>query len=219
MKAIILLGAPGAGKGTIAEGLKAVSALIHVSTGDMLREAVKKGSPLGVQADGYMKRGELVPDDLIIRLVETRLAGGGREAAYLFDGFPRTMEQARLLDDCLSRLGGQVDKVFLLDAPRDLLIARLAGRRLCRKCGTNYHVVNIPPQREGICDACGGELYQRPDDGEATVLNRLEVYVRQTEALISYYEKKGVLLRVDSSRPRQQVVAEVLRMAGALAGA
>ena len=218
MNTVILLGAPGAGKGTIAEGLKAASRLIHVSTGDMLRDAVKKGTAIGKQAEGYMKRGELVPDEVIIRLVESRLEAGDKDAAYMFDGFPRTLQQARLLDECLGRHGGKVDKVFLLDAPRDVLISRLTGRRICRKCGANYHLINIPPKHEGICDACGGELYQRPDDCEATILNRLDVYSRQTEALISYYEKKETLIRLDSARARQVVIAEILRLAGALAG-
>lgn len=218
MKAIILLGAPGAGKGTIAEGIKAASSFLHVSTGDMLREAVKQGTPVGRQAEAYMKRGELVPDDVIIGLVEQRVAAGSAGDAYMFDGFPRTMEQARLLDECLARHQGRVMRVFLLDASRDLLISRLTGRRICRKCGANYHIVNIPPKRAGVCDACGGDLYQRPDDQESTILNRLDVYARQTESLIAYYEKKGVLVRIDSSRHRQDVIAEVLRAPGMMAG-
>ena len=213
MKTIILLGGPGAGKGTIAEGIRTVSPFLHVSTGDMLREAVKNGTAVGKKAEGYMKRGELVPDDVIIGIVEERLAQGAKDAAYMFDGFPRTLEQARLLDESLGRHASKVDKVFLLDAPRELLITRLTGRRVCRKCGQGYHVVNIPPKREGVCDVCGGELYQRADDSEATILNRLDVYAKQTETLISYYEKKGVLVRVDSSRQRGETVADILRVA------
>ncbi|MEI6166808.1 MAG: adenylate kinase [bacterium] len=213
MKTIILLGAPGAGKGTIAEGIRNESAFIHVSTGDMLREAVKNGTVVGRQAEGYMKRGELVPDDVIVGIVGERLERGARDLAYMFDGFPRTLDQARLLDETLARYASKVDKVFLLDAPRDLLLARLTGRRVCRKCGQSYHVINIPPKKEGICDLCGGELYQRADDSESTILNRLEVYTKQTESLISYYEKKGVLVRVDSARQRQATVAEILAVA------
>ncbi|MEI7879565.1 MAG: adenylate kinase [bacterium] len=213
MKTIILLGAPGAGKGTIAEGIRNESPFIHVSTGDMLREAVRNGTVVGRQAEGYMKRGELVPDDVIVGIVGERLDRGARDLAYMFDGFPRTLDQARLLDETLARYGSKVDMVFLLDAPRDLLMARLTGRRVCRKCGQSYHVINIPSKKAGVCDLCGGELYQRADDSEATILNRLDVYAKQTESLISYYEKKDVLVRIDSSRQRQETVAEILAVA------
>ena len=216
MKTIILLGGPGAGKGTLAEGIRNSSPFLHVSTGDMLREAVKNGTTVGKKAEGFMKRGELVPDDVIIGIVEERLAKGDQNAAYMFDGFPRTLEQARLLDESLARHASMVNKVFLLDAPRELLITRLTGRRVCKKCGQGYHVVNIPPKQSGICDLCGGELYQRADDSEATILNRLDVYTKQTESLISYYEKKGVLVRVNSARPRGEAVADILRVAGPL---
>lgn len=218
MKSIILLGAPGAGKGTIAEGIRNASRFQHVSTGDMLREAVKNGTAVGRQAEAYMKRGELVPDRVIIGIVEERLDQGRPDAAYMFDGFPRTLEQARLLDESMARRTAKVDYVFLLDAPRDLLIARLTGRRVCRKCGQGYHVINIPPKQAGVCDLCGGELYQRADDSEATILNRLDVYTKQTESLIEYYEKKGVLVKVDSARHRQDTVSDILRVAGSLAG-
>jgi len=219
VKTIILLGAPGAGKGTIAEGIRNESSFLHVSTGDMLREAVKNGTAVGKKADGYMKRGELVPDDVIVGIVGERLDKGARDTVYMFDGFPRTLEQARLLDAALARYASKVDKVFLLDAPRELLIARLTGRRVCRKCGQSYHVINIPPKREGVCDLCGGELYQRADDSEATILNRLDVYAKQTESLVSYYEKKGILVRVDSAGQRQAIVGEMLKVAGSLVGA
>lgn len=182
-----------------------------------MREAVKKGTPVGRKAESFMKRGELVPDDVILALVEERLDNGVMDDAYMFDGFPRTLEQARMLDAILERRGAGINRVFLLDAPRELLISRLTGRRVCRKCGQGYHVVNIPPRKEGVCDVCGGELYQRADDQEGTILNRLDVYTRQTESLISFYDKKGVLLRVDSARPRQDTVAEILRATEALA--
>jgi adenylate kinase len=210
MEAIILLGPPGAGKGTTAERVRVDASYAHVSTGDMLREAVKKGTAVGREAEGYMKRGELVPDGVMIRIVEERLNAGGKDARYMFDGFPRTAAQAELLEACLSRLGGRLTHVFLLEAPRAVLIQRLTGRRICRKCGMNFHVTNVPPKQAGICDACGGELYQRPDDQEATIVNRLDVYQRQTEGLISRYEGKGLLVRVDSSRSADTLVAEVL---------
>lgn len=218
VKAIILLGAPGAGKGTIAEGIKSASHFIHVSTGDMLREAVKQGTTVGREAEAYMKRGELVPDATIIRIVEERLDRGSKDDAYMFDGFPRTIEQARLLDESLTRRGARVNFVFQLEAPRELLITRLAGRRVCRKCGASYHVVNIPPKREGVCDTCGGELYQRADDQEQTILNRLDVYTRQTERLIQYYAAQGNVVSVDSSRQRQETVTEILRHVKSLTG-
>lgn len=218
VKTIILLGAPGAGKGTIAEGIRTASRFVHVSTGDMLRDAIKNGSAVGKQAEAFMKRGELVPDGVIIGIVEERLDKGGASDSYMFDGFPRTMEQARLLDESLARRRAKVDKVFLLDAPRALLISRLTGRRVCRKCGQGYHVVNIPPKKSGVCDLCGGELYQRPDDSEATILNRLEVYAKQTESLIAWYKEKDVLVRVDSSKARQDTVAEILSVANTLPG-
>jgi adenylate kinase len=209
MEAIILLGAPGSGKGTAAERLKTDCGLAHVSTGDMLREAVKAGTPLGLEADGYMKRGELVPDGLIMRLVESRLDKGASDARYMFDGFPRTTAQAELLEQTFQRRNGRVTRVFFLDAPRSVLMQRMTGRRVCRACGGVFHVVNMPPRKQGICDTCGGELYQRSDDSEATIANRLDVYNRQTESLISWYEGKRLLSRVDSSRNAAVLVKEI----------
>lgn len=214
MRAIILLGAPGAGKGTIAEGLKASTDYIHVSTGDMLRAAVKAGKPVGLEARSYMEKGELVPDGVIMRIVTERLEEGASDAKYMFDGFPRTTEQARLLDSVLATHGGRIEHVFLLDVPRDVLVDRLAGRRVCRNCGAVYHVRNIPPRVKGICDVCRGELYQRPDDSEATVVNRLDVFKRQTQTLIEYYEKAGVLARIDAGQPRDKTEAEILAVLG-----
>ncbi len=198
MKAIVLLGAPGAGKGSAAEKIKERTRYQHVSTGDMLRDAIKCGSEVGLEAETYMKRGELVPDEIMIRLVEERMRSGGGDAAYMLDGFPRTDNQATLLDSALERMGGTLERVFFLYAPRELLITRLTGRRICRSCGANYHAVNIPPAVEGVCDNCGGELYQRSDDQEDTIVNRLEVYNEQTEGLIERYEKAGLLARIDS---------------------
>jgi len=210
VKAIMLLGAPGAGKGTTAEGITAATPYKHLATGDMLREAVKKGTALGRQAEAYMKRGELVPDDIIIKIVEERLDAGSVDDAYMFDGFPRTIEQARLLEASLKKRGGKLTHVVFLDAPRELLISRLCGRRICRNCGKNFHIVNIPPKKEGVCDLCGGELYQRADDQEATIVNRLEVFRKQTEMLIAHYEKQGILCRMDSSKHRDLIIKQVL---------
>lgn len=210
MKAIILLGAPGAGKGTLAEGVKNATAFIHVSTGDMLRAAIKAGSPTVLEAKAFMEKGELVPDDVILRIVGERLAQGRPDDQYMFDGFPRTLEQARRLDDVLAGLGGAVNQVFLLEVPVPVIVSRLSGRRICKGCGAVYHVTNIPSKVAGICDQCGGALYQRPDDSEATVLNRLEVYQRQTASLIDFYEQKGVLVRVDAGTNPQAATAELL---------
>ena len=210
MKAIILLGAPGAGKGTLAEGVKNATAFIHVSTGDMLRAAIKAGSPTGLEAKAFMEKGELVPDDVILRIVGERLAQGRPDDQYMFDGFPRTLEQARRLDDVLAGLGGAVNQVFLLEVPVPVIVSRLSGRRICKGCGAVYHVVNIPSKVAGVCDQCGGALYQRPDDSEATVLNRLEVYQRQTASLVDFYEKKGVLVRINAGTNPQAATAELM---------
>ena len=213
MQTIILLGAPGAGKGTLAERVRDVAKYTHVSTGDMLRAAVKAGTPTGLEAKRYMEAGELVPDAVIMRLVEERLEKDG-DGKYMFDGFPRTDAQAQMLDEVLARVGAKVDKVFLLDVPQDVIVGRISGRRVCRKCGAVYHVTNIPSKVEGVCDQCGGELYQRADDCEATVLNRLEVYNRQTAGLIDFYEKKGVLVRIDASASPQATADAMLELLG-----
>ncbi|MBP5788353.1 MAG: adenylate kinase [Kiritimatiellae bacterium] len=210
MKAIILLGAPGAGKGTLAENVRDQAGYVHVSTGDMLRAAIRAGSPTGLEAKSYMESGALVPDEVIMRIVRERLAAGDASAKYMFDGFPRTEVQARMLDETLAAMGARVDQVFLLDVAPEVIVKRLSGRRICRGCGAVYHVVNIPPKVDGVCDACGGELYQRPDDSESTVLNRLDVYNRQTAALISFYEAKGVLVRIDAARSPSEAAAEML---------
>ncbi|HPT15688.1 MAG TPA: adenylate kinase [Kiritimatiellia bacterium] len=210
MKAIILLGAPGAGKGTLAEGIRSSTDYLHVSTGDMLRAAIKAGSRTGLEAKAYMEKGELVPDAVILRIVGERLAQGQATDKYMFDGFPRTLEQARQLDETLAKLGAAVDQVFLLEVPTPVIVSRLSGRRICKSCGAVYHVTNIPPKQEGICDQCGGPLYQRPDDSEATVLNRLEVYQRQTASLIDFYEKKGILIRINAGTNPQAATAELM---------
>ena len=210
MQAIILLGAPGAGKGTLAEGVKNATDFIHVSTGDMLRAAVKAGSPTGREAKAYMEKGELVPDDVILRIVGERLAQGAPADKYMFDGFPRTLEQARQLDATLAKLGAAINQVFLLDVPVPVIVSRLSGRRICKSCGAVYHLTNIPPKQAGVCDKCGGPLFQRPDDSEATVLNRLEVYERQTASLIDFYQKKGVLVHVNAGTNPQAATTELL---------
>ena len=210
MQAIILLGAPGAGKGTLAEGVRNDTDYIHVSTGDMLRTAVKGGTPTGLEAKSYMEKGELVPDDVILRIVAERFSQGQASDKYMFDGFPRTLEQARQLDVTLEQHGAAVNQVFLLEVPTPVIVSRLSGRRICKGCGAVYHVTNIPPKVEGVCDQCQGPLYQRPDDSEATVLNRLGGYERQTASLIDYYEKKGVLVRINAGTTPQAATAELM---------
>jgi adenylate kinase len=210
MDTIILLGAPGAGKGTLAEGVRAATDFIHVSTGDMLRAAIKAGTSTGLEAKAFMEKGELVPDEVILRIVRERLAQGKATDRYMFDGFPRTLEQARGLDETLAELNGRVNQVFLLEVPTPVIVSRLSGRRICKSCGAVYHVTNIPSKVEGVCDQCGGPLYQRPDDSEETVLNRLEVYQRQTASLIDFYETKGVLVRINAGTTPRDATAELL---------
>jgi adenylate kinase len=212
MNAIILLGAPGSGKGTIAEKIRDACGLSHVSTGDMLRLAVKNGSAIGRQAESYMQKGALVPDDIVTKIIEDRFDQGKKDEFFLFDGFPRTIPQAELLEKSLAARKGRVSRVFFLDTPRQVLIDRLCGRRACRKCGQIYHVRNIPPKKAGVCDLCGGELYQRADDCEATIVNRLEVYAAQTSSLISWYEGKGLLVRIDSNRNAGMVATSMAEL-------
>ncbi len=219
LEAIILLGAPGSGKGTTADDLVQATDLIHLSTGDMLREAIRSEHPVGREAKTYMDKGELVPDDVIMRLVEDRLKKGAADAKYIFDGFPRTTEQAELLDRFFSRNDtGRLSHVFLLEVDRQTLVNRIAGRRICRKCGAVYHITNIPSKVEGVCDACGGELYQRADDNAETVLNRLDVYEKQTASLIDYYEKKKALRRINATDRKHTMDVILAALKGASAG-
>jgi len=199
MNAIILLGPPGAGKGTLAESLKDETDFIHVSTGDMLRAAIKAESPVGLEAKAFMEKGELVPDSVILGIIKERIAQAADDARFMFDGFPRTLEQAKGLDQLLTEIGGTLLNVVNMSVPDDILIRRLSGRRICKTCGAVYHMVNVPPKTEGICDNDGAELYQRPDDNEETVRNRLSVYENQTAPLISYYREQGLILDVDAS--------------------
>ena len=190
---VILLGAPGAGKGTQAERIAAGYGLPHISTGEMLRAAVAAGTEMGLAAQKVMEAGALVPDEVVIGVVRERLAQADARKGFLLDGFPRTIAQAERLDAMLADGGRAVTHVILIDVPEDELVERLAGRRMCKGCGKGYHIVFDPPQKEDLCDVCGAELYQRGDDNEATVRNRLEVYGAQTEPLVGYYEGRGVL--------------------------
>lgn len=193
---IVLLGPPGAGKGTQSAVLSKRYKIPHISTGDMLREAVKGSLPLGLKAKAYMDKGELVPDDVVIGIVVEALEKPGTKNGFILDGFPRTLKQAEEFDAALKCIKSSIDMVVYFETSPEVAIERLSGRRVCKACGFNYHVKNIPPKKEGICDKCGGELFQRPDDKSETVRNRLKVYEDQTRPLAAYYEKKGVLRKV-----------------------
>ncbi|MFA6078994.1 MAG: adenylate kinase [Candidatus Omnitrophota bacterium] len=193
---IILLGPPGAGKGTQSEVLRRMYKIPHISTGDILRESIKNALPLGLKAKSYMDKGELVPDQIVIDIVVDRLKADDTKKGFILDGFPRTVKQAVDLDAALVKISSSIDSVIYFETSEKVAIERLTGRRICKNCGANYHVRNIPPKKEGICDKCGQPLVQRPDDTEATVLNRLKVYEAQTRPLIDYYQKAGLLAKV-----------------------
>jgi adenylate kinase len=193
---LLFLGPPGAGKGTQARELAREWNVPQVATGDMLREAMAAGTPLGREAKQYYDKGNLVPDDVILRMVAERFRQPDAANGFILDGFPRTIAQADGLAAMLRQLGQSLDAVIYFDVSEPELVRRLTGRRLCRQCQTPYHVVSAPPKREGVCDKCGGELYQRVDDSEATVRNRLQVYETQTSPLLEYYRRQGVLRTV-----------------------
>ena len=193
---LIFFGPPGAGKGTYASRLKDDYALAHISSGDMLREAVKESSSLGLKAKEYMAKGDLVPDELVIQIVVNRIQKPDCQKGFILDGFPRTSVQAQKLEQALAGAKKQIDLVVYFQTSESVVISRLCGRRICSKCGQNYHVTNIPPKEEGICDLCSGSLYQRVDDNEGTIKTRLSVYQQQTEELINYYKDKGILKTV-----------------------
>jgi len=194
---IVLLGAPGAGKGTQAERLSAELGLPHVASGDLFRSHLSQGTELGLKAQSYMERGLLVPDDLTIAMVKERLEQPDCVDGVILDGFPRTLPQAKALDQCLAEMGRVLDLALYIQVPEQELVERLSGRWICRRCQTPFHLKYNPPKREGICDVCGGELYQRSDDKPETVRKRLRVYFEQTAPLIEYYRRAGLLTEVD----------------------
>jgi len=190
---IVLLGPPGAGKGTQAKVLSEHFTVVHVSTGDMLREAVKNGSESGKEAEAFMNKGDLVPDSIVVKLVIERIAKNDAKGGFLLDGFPRNEKQANALDRALRKASKRLDAVLYFRTSPEISIERLSGRRVCKKCGANFHVKNMPPKKSGVCDFCGAALYQRDDDKPETVKNRLVVYETETKSLIEYYKKKGIL--------------------------
>jgi adenylate kinase len=211
---VIFLGPPGAGKGTQAQELAREWGVPHIATGDMLREAVAAKTALGLEAKRHMDSGGLVPDDVVIGLVGERLAQPDAKAGCVLDGFPRTVAQAEALDALFARAGIALDRVIYLDVPRAELLRRLTGRRICRACGRTFHLVSAPPRVAGKCDDCGGELYQRADDSEATVATRLDVYQKQTAPLLDYYRGRGLLAEVAGEGPVAGVGEAIRRAMG-----
>ena len=203
---LVFLGPPGAGKGTQAKLLSQRMGFLHLSTGDLLREAVKNQTPLGKKAKEYMDRGELVPDELIVQLIEETMPKDGN---VILDGFPRTVNQALALEEMLKGKGEKISKVLFFDVPDEVIIDRLSGRRVCSKCGAVYHVKYNPPKVEGMCDLCGGSLMQRDDDREEVVKKRLEVYRKQTQPLIEFYQERGIIYKLDAGKGVEELFEEV----------
>jgi adenylate kinase len=191
------MGAPGSGKGTQAKLLGERINVPHISSGDILRDAIHRNTPLGAKAKTYMDRGELVPDDVLLGVMEERLRRPDCRQGFILDGFPRTVPQAESLSSMLDSLGPALDGVFWIQVPTDELVRRLSGRRTCQKCGASYHIVFDPPKSEGVCDKCGGPLFQRPDDNEEPIAARLSVFERQTKPLYDYYDKQHMLSEID----------------------
>ena len=210
----ILLGPPGAGKGTQAGKIVEKYGIPHISTGDIFRENIKKGTELGKKAQEYMNKGELVPDDLVIAIATARLLEDDCKNGFLLDGFPRTVYQAEKLDEFLEAHNSKIDKVVDISVGKEELMIRLTGRRVCKKCGASYHIVNIPPKKEGVCDICGGPLIQRDDDNAETAANRIEVYEEQTRPLVDYYKKAGNLVLIDGTTGLENVFADIVRALG-----
>ena len=210
---IVLLGPPGAGKGSLAGIIKERLQVAHISTGDMLREEMKKGSALGQEIKALIDKGALVSDELVTRLVEERIKTDPQlEGGYMFDGFPRTVKQAEDLDKILAKAGKPLDFALNMEAGWDLILLRLAGRRVCKKCGALYHVRNKPPKVLDVCDLCSGSLYQRSDDNEETVRKRLEVYTSSTQPIVDYYAKTGRLKKVDGDKETVELFADLQKI-------
>jgi len=209
---VILLGPPGAGKGTQSKKIQERLKVPQISTGDMLRAARAAKTPLGLQAEGFMREGKLVPDELIIRLVEERLTQDDTQGGYILDGFPRTVAQAKALKESLKRKNGRIDRVVNIEVDEEELVRRLTGRRQCENCNQGYHLLFAPPKKEGICDRCGGKLFQRDDDKEETIRERLKVYKEMTEPLIAFYRNEGLLETVSGAGSVEQIFDSMIRV-------
>ena len=209
---IIMLGAPGAGKGTQAKMIAEKYGIPHISTGDILRANIKNGTELGAKAKTYMDQGQLVPDSVTVDLLMDRVAKEDCKDGYVLDGFPRTIPQAEVLEEALNKLGDRIDYAIDVDVPDENIIKRMSGRRACLTCGATYHIEHIPPKKEGICDVCGSKLVLRDDDKAETVKNRLEVYHKQTQPLIDFYTRKGVLRTVDGTLPMDEVFQAIRKI-------
>ena len=207
---VVMLGAPGAGKGTQADILSKELNSPHIASGDLFRQALEKRTKLGLLAGCYMDKGELVPDEITVRMILDRMDHPDCASGCLFDGFPRTAQQAEALDQALKERGRAIDKAIYIEVSDEELVKRLSGRWLCRNCQTPYHVTNSPPNTPGRCDRCGGGLYQRPDDGEETVKERIKVFLAQTVPVLDYYEKQGKLVKVNGDLGAQEVARGVL---------
>ena len=206
---LILLGPPGAGKGTQASSIVAEYGITHISTGDIFRHNIKNETELGKKVKSYLDNGQLVPDELTIDLVWDRLSKEDCKNGFLLDGFPRTINQAEALQKGLEERGLKLDKVINIDVDKNILVKRLSGRRVCKNCGETYHVDNKPSEKEGVCDKCSGEVIQRADDNEKTVLDRIEVYESQTFPLIDFYKNLGLILTVDGTLPIEDVFSQI----------
>lgn len=211
---IIMLGAPGAGKGTQAKMIADKYGVPHISTGDIFRANIKNGTELGMEAKKYMDQGLLVPDELTVRILLDRVAQDDCKNGYVLDGFPRTIPQAEVLDSELTKLGDHIYYAINVDVPDENIVKRMSGRRACLTCGATYHIEHVPPKKEGICDVCGSELVLRDDDKPETVKNRLNVYHEQTQPLIDFYTEKGVLKTVDGTVPMEEVFAAITAILG-----
>ena len=207
---IIMLGAPGAGKGTQADILSQEMDLPHIASGDLFRQALEERTEVGLLAKSYMDKGELVPDEITIKMILERINQPDCTSGCLLDGFPRTLQQAKVLDEALKEQGKSIDKAIYIEVPNEELVKRLSGRWLCRTCQTPYHIINSPPKTPGKCDKCGGELYQRSDDREETVKDRLNIFFAQTVPILDYYKKQNKLIRVNGNLGMQGVAREII---------
>jgi adenylate kinase len=205
------MGPPGAGKGTQAAMIANRFSIPHVSTGDIFRKNLKEGTPLGLKAKEYMNKGLLVPDETVVEIVKDRLSEEDCQKGFLLDGFPRTVAQASVLDEVLEQMNMKIDNVINIEVPKEVLIERAVGRRVCKKCGATYHVKYKSPSRPGLCDECDGELIQRDDDKEETVVKRIEVYLEQTQPLIDYYAKRGLLVNIDGGQDITNVGEQIVK--------